>query len=803
MRARRHGQVRKPWADEPPLAAARSAHGAVDGLEEPGRRRPTVLLAAPYVAPHLGGVENYVHELARMFRDRHGWRVVIATTEASRMSGEARAEVDGILTYRLPSPWRVSNTPIGLGWLRLLRNIIREERVDLVNGHAPVPLFADVAARASSGTPFVLTYHTGPLRARNLAQRLLLKGYERYVLSVTAAGAAEVICNSSYVADANPALSSGRASIVWPGIDPRRFRDRGAPEPGRLLFAASLEKATAYKGLSDLLNALAGLRADHPATRLDVAGDGDARAGYEELAEQLGVAEKVRFLGQLGREELAEAIGRASVAVLPTHYDSFPTFVLEAMASGRPVVSTRVGDIPALVRDGTDGLLVRPGDVGDLGRALRNLLADPERARRMGAAAGRRVRSSFSWARQADRTVEVFERALTSARAGLTVAVVAPYYPPAIGGVEQYAEKIAEKVRDTPGLRCVVVTVRTDRNQAGVTYRNGIKVIRLPAWLKLSNTPVNPLWWFTLRTVLKRERVDVLNVHSPVPFLADVATFAAGKRPVVLTYHAGSMVKGAGAGRWLDALLRWYEAHVLPRTFARAARVVAVSSTSLAHGVPGFVTVSPGVDLARFRPKAKDQTRSSTILYVGRMDSASSWKGVEVLITSFIETRRAVPRARLKLVGSGDSIPGLRALAESLGLEESIEFTGPLAGEQLVSAYQHACALVLPSLTESESFGMTLVEAMACGRPVVGSRVGGIPYVIEDGVNGLLVPPGDPAALSRACQRLLLDSDLNARLGSSGRRAAQDRYSWDERLDQYVSLFRALARPRDLTEAAG
>ena len=93
-------------------------------------------------------------------------------------------------------------------------------------------------------------------------------------------------------------------------------------------------------------------------------------------------------------------------------------------------------------------------------------------------------------------------------------------------------------------------------------------------------------------------------------------------------------------------------------------------------------------------------------------------------------------------------------------------------------AYQEASVVVLPSLTEAESFGMTLVEAMACGRPVVGSRVGGIPGVVRDGVDGLLVPPGDAPALAEALRRLLTDEELGATMGAEGRRAAESTWDW-------------------------
>jgi glycosyltransferase involved in cell wall biosynthesis len=123
---------------------------------------------------------------------------------------------------------------------------------------------------------------------------------------------------------------------------------------------------------------------------------------------------------------------------------------------------------------------------------------------------------------------------------------------------------------------------------------------------------------------------------------------------------------------------------------------------------------------------------------------------------------------------------------------ERVEFTGALTGAALVAELQQATMLVLPSLSSAESFGMTLIEAMACATPVVGSRVGGIPYVIDDEVTGLLVAPGEADELAAACRRLLTDADTADRLGTAGRHRVVERYAWPGLTRRYLALFRAL-----------
>ena len=369
---------------------------------------------------------------------------------------------------------------------------------------------------------------------------------------------------------------------------------------------------------------------------------------------------------------------------------------------------------------------------------------------------------------------------------GRTVAVVTPYYPPHIGGVEQYAERLAKALRTTPDLRPVVITVGSTRRTVH-EVRDGVPVVALPRLLTLSNTPMPPFWPRVLGRLLRPLSVDIGTTHAPVPVLADVAAAVAGRRPVVVNYHAGSMAKGSGA---VDVIIRGYERHVLPRTFRRADALIAVSRTSLAYQVPGARLISPGVDIEEFRPAGHPW--GTTVLYVGRLDRSSAWKGVEVLIRSFAAVHAARPAARLRIVGSGDAVPEHRRHAHALGIADAVSFSGALRGSELRGAYARARVLVLPSLTDAESFGMTLVEAMATGRPVIGSAVGGIPDVVTEGETGLLVPPGDATALAAACTRLLDSDALCARLGAAGRRVAETRYAWPLLVDEHIAILRAL-----------
>ena len=377
------------------------------------------------------------------------------------------------------------------------------------------------------------------------------------------------------------------------------------------------------------------------------------------------------------------------------------------------------------------------------------------------------------------------------------IALVTPRFPPDTGGLESYVAWVAETLQASGAYDVTVIATTPGRRIRRGTWR-GIPVIRLGTWGTVSNTPVNPLWWGQLRRLLVDLEIDVVNAHAPVPGLADVAAFTSPV-PVVLTYHSGSLAKGRAG---IDALLRTYERHVLPRVFDRSADLVAVSPVSMAHGTGRAHLVPPGVDCERFVPPIDSAQRARRVLYVGRVERTSRWKGLHVLVDALPRLRELVPGVRLEVVGDGDDVATLQARAEQLGVTQSIDWVGRVDHHALPRHYQRAGVTVLPSLTESESFGMTLVEAMASGCPVVGSDVGGSPFVVRDGVDGLLVPPGDARALAEALAAVLSDPARAAALGAAGREAAVSRWDWSRQRDAMVRVIDDVARAgRERVEA--
>jgi len=197
--------------------------------------------------------------------------------------------------------------------------------------------------------------------------------------------------------------------------------------------------------------------------------------------------------------------------------------------------------------------------------------------------------------------------------------------------------------------------------------------------------------------------------------------------------------------------------------------------------------VAPGVDLGRFGEVALPPSAG----VFGVIGGLHPWKGQSVAIEAFARVVRDHPAAELRIAGAGPTRAELEALTERLGLGGRVRFLGEVsAPEGFFAAVDVA---LVPSL--SEGFGRVAVEAMAAGRPVVASRVGGLADVVEDGVAGLLVEPGDAEQLADAMSQLLRDPAAGARMGRAGRSAAE-KYAIERTAAEYAEIYRAVLAAR-------
>jgi colanic acid/amylovoran biosynthesis glycosyltransferase len=231
-----------------------------------------------------------------------------------------------------------------------------------------------------------------------------------------------VVCNSDFTRAQLMKLVGReqwqKLQVVRCGIDAGAFstRRRGTPGPLHVLTVARLVPG---KGHALLLEALAKLRSRGVKADATFVGDGPERAGLERLVEELGLERQVRFAGAVGQDELPRWYERADAFCLPTLAEGLGVVLMEAMAAGLPVVSTRVMGVPEVVEDGSTGLLVAPGRADELADALERLAASRELRERLGRHGRLRVEREFDVDAAAARLADLFERTVPGTTTGL------------------------------------------------------------------------------------------------------------------------------------------------------------------------------------------------------------------------------------------------------------------------------------------------------------------------------------------------------------------------------------------------
>ncbi|MDQ2629620.1 MAG: lysylphosphatidylglycerol synthase domain-containing protein [Actinomycetota bacterium] len=289
------------------------------------------------------------------------------------------------------------------------------------------------------------------------------------------------------------------------------------------------------------------------------------------------------------------------------------------------------------------------------------------------------------------------------------------------------------------------------------------------------------------RRLVKEGEFDVIHVHEPlVPLVGWNATLGA-RDPVVGTFHAYS-----------TKALPNYIANTLGarRVFNRLSARIAVSEAAAWTGrrwFGGEYTIIPnGVDVEAAPETGNAPGGDLEILFVGRPEER---KGLPILLTAFNALVEHVP-CRLTVIGA-EREDVLRYVADP-DLLRWIDIHGRVSGERLWAELHRADVLCAPSLS-GESFGMVLTEAFAAGTPVIASAIAGYSDVVSDGVDGLLVPPGDPQRLAEELQRVHFEPERLREMGEAARRSAQ-RYAWPRVADQVTEVYeRAIEAPQPAT----
>lgn len=362
------------------------------------------------------------------------------------------------------------------------------------------------------------------------------------------------------------------------------------------------------------------------------------------------------------------------------------------------------------------------------------------------------------------------------------------YFPPARGGIENHIRDVVHGLKDR--FEFTVLTTTNARRRV-VEDDDGVKVVRVPVWAWLSSVPVAPGWLAYLRS----GDADLVHFHVPNPTAEALFALSGARTPRVVTYHAEiTRLRPLAApyGPFLRVFLRSVD-----RVIATSPRMAA-TARALSPLADRTVLIPLGVDAEQWRvrpPRSdglRDEAGAPVVLCVGRL---VHYKGVEVLVDAMRDVAGV-----LVVIGGGGRLRMLEEHVRRRGLEDRVRLAGEVDDAELLARYHAADVVVLPSTTRGEGFGTVLLEAMACGKPVISTELGtGTSWVNVHGQTGFVVPPRDPGSLAKALNEVLTSPDLRARLGRAGRERVERCFSKSRMLDAIAETYESVLRTRGVS----
>lgn len=651
---------------------------------------------------------------------------------------------------------------------RLLR-LLRQERIELIHAHLAYASIWGALASRITGIPCVATLHVAPSGAplwskEGLREALLIRVLNRW--------AQQVIAVSESAREAWIARGLKKVVVVGNGIEVDAFTP--SRHQGRVVTTVSVLREG--KGIEVLLDAVPMV----PDARFVIVGDGPLREKLEARA-----GDRVTWLGF--RRDVPELLAASDLFVLPSLGDAYPTVLMEAMAAGLPVVSTRVGGIPEIVDDGRTGRLVPPGNAEALARTISELLDSREDREALGRSARAEAERRFSTAAWVERLRKVY---------GPRLAVVEFA---GRGGMIHYAWQLCRALAGT-GADVTLVTSQHYELDALPHPFKLRKILRLwdpkpagesagPRKLRrIGRAFVHYREWLRLALHLRRERPDLV-LLGDIRFPGDLAPILLlrmlGLRLADVCHNVAPYAAGGFRRSALDRFLYRRIYRCFERVFVHfednrrafladyglpPERVVAIP-----HGNEAIFEElrDPAVDEAALRRQLGLAPDEPVLLLLGTL---SRYKGIDLLLQAFA---RVAPRARLVLAGfpaADFDLAAHQALARELGIADRVLWVPRYVESDEVAAWMGLASVAVFPYREVFQSG-ALAIAQTFGVPVVASAVGAMPEAV--GGSGLLVPPGDPEALAAALLSVLEDPDLARRLGERARQDSRERFAWE------------------------
>ena len=368
----------------------------------------------------------------------------------------------------------------------------------------------------------------------------------------------------------------------------------------------------------------------------------------------------------------------------------------------------------------------------------------------------------------------------------MKIGLVSPYDYSFPGGVVNHISHLAHNfVQMGHEVKILAPCLKNGTNYFNEDIKAVGRPFPIPYGGSMARVPISPWLPIQIKKILYKEHFDVLHLHEPFTPMLSVSALLQSPSVNVGTFHACHNKSRS----------YWTFKPILKRCLPRLHGKITVSKPALdfvSKYLPGDYSIIPnGIDTERFSPDGPRKEEyiddKLNILFVGRLEKR---KGLGYLLRACGIIKEQFPNFRLIVVGPGTKLrPGYEELVRELKLD-NVVFTDFVSHEELPHYYRTADVFCAPA-TGGESFGIVLLEAMACKKPVVAFDIQGYASVLDHDVQGLLVPVADEKALAHALLKLLQDQSLRIKMGEEGIIKA-DNYSWsnvsNQVMDYYTSL---------------
>jgi len=708
---------------------------------------------------------------------------------------------DGCRLHRVPMPFKRPSVLNAVFFAWITSRMIRQDRYDIIHSfertvrydltYVTSICYRNWLWRGRTRTGRIIQWTKVLTSPRHVAHLVLERLQMRSSSLQKIAAASDVIRRD--IAD-NYGRAPDMMEIIYSGVDceeycperriaARQEARRGVTRDESELVFLFIGSDFKRKGLRYAIQGLARLsqRSGTP-VKLLVVGGGDPQS-YRRLAEKLGIGDRVVFFGLVPNPGLFYAA--ADAVVLPSRREPCSLAVLEAMASGLPVIFSADSGNAEMTQDGVDALFVN--DVSDPEAMAEGMgrLRSVEVRDRIGREA-RKTAERFSWAEISRRTLELYRKILKEKQPRERVLFL--HGISEIGGAETDLLAILgglDRGEFSPVIACPPGPLMEVLKARG----EWVVPITLPDWRKGRALYRIPFSIYRLSRLLRKERITILHVND---FWWAPHGTAAAKRvgiPCVVQVRT-QIVQIKKVRRY--RLLRAQQLLAVSHNIADLLRQGGASPEQV-H------VLHSGLDLSMLPEPSSTRLAKERLALpvddplIGIVAKVCREKGHEDLFRAMALLEEEFPRLRCLVVGRMEDRyeNHIKELVCQLGLSERVVFAG-FQGD----VYPYLAALdlfVLPSRIEGLS--LAVLEAMAMGKPVVGTQIGGIPELVEDGKTGRLAAPSDPVSLAETIAALLRRPDHLRAMGEASRKRVEEKFSLHGHLTQLHQVYRRLACP--------